>query len=214
MIRRDVRTCHVERLLPDSGRHLFCQMTSFDYVMSSDHGDTRHLLSKNIRYMDWIVSVLAVLAGVIGIAGSILPALPGTPVGWVGLLILYIWGHGVNASGDPMTMKTLIIWGVAVLIVSVIDYFVPMYFTKVTGGSRYAERGAMAGLIIGIFLTPIGMILGSFLGAFLSEMYWGKKEAGPALKAAVGSFLGFLFGTGIKTIVAVCIFWQIIVFLA
>ena len=73
MIRRDVRTCHVERLLPDSGRHLFCQMTSFDYVMSSDHGDTRHLLSKNIRYMDWIVSVLAVLAGVIGIAGSILP---------------------------------------------------------------------------------------------------------------------------------------------
>lgn len=193
---------------------IFCQVTSFDYVMSSDHGDTRHLLSKNIRYMDWIVSVLAVLAGVIGIAGSILPALPGTPVGWVGLLILYIWGHGVNASGDPMTMKTLIIWGVAVLIVSVIDYFVPMYFTKVTGGSRYAERGAMAGLIIGIFLTPVGMILGSFLGAFLSEMYWGKKEAGPALKAAVGSFLGFLFGTGIKTIVAVCIFWQIIVFLA
>ena len=193
---------------------IFCQVTSFDYVMSSDHGDTRHLLSKNIRYMDWIVSVLAVLAGVIGIAGSILPALPGTPVGWVGLLILYIWGHGVNASGDPMTMKTLIIWGVAVLIVSVIDYFVPMYFTKVTGGSRYAERGAMAGLIVGIFLTPVGMILGSFLGAFLSEMYWGKKEAGPALKAAVGSFLGFLFGTGIKTIVAVCIFWQIIVFLA
>ena len=193
---------------------IFCQVTSFDYVMSSDHGDTRHLLSKNIRYMDWIVSVLAVLAGVIGIAGSILPALPGTPVGWVGLLILYIWGHGVNASGDPMTMKTLIIWGVAVLIVSVIDYFVPMYFTKVTGGSRYAERGAMAGLIVGIFLTPVGMILGSFLGAFLSEMYWGKKEAGPALKAAVGSFLGFLLGTGIKTIVAVCIFWQIIVFLA
>lgn len=213
MIRRDVRTCHVERLLPDSGRYLFCQVTSFDCVMSSDQGDTRHLLSKNIRYMDWIVSVLAVLAGVIGIAGSILPALPGTPVGWVGLLILYIWGHGVNAAGDPMTMKTLIVWGVAVLIVSVIDYLVPMYFTKVTGGSRYAERGAMAGLIIGIFLTPVGMILGSFLGAFLSEMYWGKKEAGPALKAAVGSFLGFLFGTGIKTIVAVCIFWQILIYL-
>ena len=209
MIRRDVRTCHVERLLPDSGRHLFCQVTSFDYVMSSDQGDTRHLL-----YMDLLISILAVLAGVIGIAGSILPALPGTPVGWVGLLILYIWGQGVIACGDPMTMKTLIIWGVAVLIVSVIDYFVPMYFTKVTGGSRYAERGAMAGLIVGIFLTPVGMILGSFLGAFLSEMYWGKKEAGPALKAAVGSFLGFLFGTGIKTIVAVCIFWQIIIYLA
>ena len=163
--------------------------------------------------MDIFISISAVLAGIIGIAGSILPALPGTPVSWVGLLILYLWGNGTNGAGEPMTMRTLVVWAVVVAIVSVIDYFVPMYFTKVTGGSKYAERGALAGLIIGIIFTPVGMILGSFLGAFLSEMYWGRKAAGPALKAALGSFLGFLFGTGIKTIVAVCIFWQIIVYL-
>jgi uncharacterized protein YqgC (DUF456 family) len=40
---------------------------------------------------------------------------------------------------------------------------VPMYFTKVTGGSKYAERGAIVGLFAGMFLTPIGMVLGSFL---------------------------------------------------
>lgn len=164
--------------------------------------------------MDWIISVLAVLAGVIGIVGSILPALPGAPIGWVGMLLLYIWGNGTNIDGEPMSMRLLIIWGVIVVIVSVIDYFVPMYFTKLTGGSRYAERGAMAGLIIGIFLTPIGMILGSFLGAFLSELYWGKKSAPDALKSAVGSFLGFLLGTGLKTVVSVCIFWQILVYLS
>jgi uncharacterized protein YqgC (DUF456 family) len=164
--------------------------------------------------MDWIISVLAVLAGVIGIVGSILPALPGAPIGWVGMLLLYIWGNGTNIDGEPMSMRLLIIWGVIVAIVSVIDYFVPMYFTKLTGGSRYAERGAMAGLIIGIFLTPIGMILGSFLGAFLSELYWGKKSAPDALKSAVGSFLGFLLGTGLKTVVSVCIFWQILVYLS
>jgi uncharacterized protein YqgC (DUF456 family) len=164
--------------------------------------------------MDWIISVLAVLAGVIGIVGSILPALPGAPIGWVGMLLLYIWGNGTNIDGEPMSMRLLIIWGVIVVLVSVIDYFVPMYFTKLTGGSRYAERGAMAGLIIGIFLTPIGMILGSFLGAFLSELYWGKKSAPDALKSAVGSFLGFLLGTGLKTVVSVCIFWQILVYLS
>ena len=164
--------------------------------------------------MDWIISVLAVLAGVIGIVGSILPALPGAPIGWVGMLLLYIWGNGTNIDGEPMSMRLLIIWGVIVVLVSVIDYFVPMYFTRLTGGSRYAERGAMAGLIIGIFLTPIGMILGSFLGAFLSELYWGKKSAPDALKSAVGSFLGFLLGTGLKTVVSVCIFWQILVYLS
>lgn len=162
--------------------------------------------------MDIVISILAILAGIIGIAGSILPALPGTPISWVGMLLLYIWGTGTNAMGESMSLRTLIVWGVVVIIVSLIDYVVPMYFTKVTGGSRYAERGAMVGLIAGIFLTPIGMILGSFLGAFLFELYYSRKGAGQALKAAFGSFLGFITGTGLKTIVACIIMWKIIVF--
>lgn len=162
--------------------------------------------------MDAIISILAILAGIIGVAGSILPGLPGTPVSWVGLLILYIWGSGTNAAGDEMTLRTLIVWGIVVAVVSVVDYFVPIYFTKVTGGSKYAERGAIVGLIAGIILTPIGMILGSFLGAFLFELYYTRQGAMQALKAAVGSFLGFITGTGLKTIVAVLIMWKIIVF--
>lgn len=162
--------------------------------------------------MDFIVSALAILAGIIGIAGSILPGLPGTPVSWIGLLILYIWGNGTNAAGDEISMRTLIIWGVVVAVVSVIDYVVPMWFTKVTGGSKYAERGALVGLIAGIILTPVGMILGSFLGAFLFELYYTRQGAGQALKAAIGSFLGFITGTGLKTIVAVLIMWKIFVF--
>lgn len=162
--------------------------------------------------MDIVVSILAIVAGVIGIAGSILPGLPGTPVSWIGLLLLYIWGNGTNAAGEELSVKTLIIWGVVVAIVSVIDYIVPMWFTKVTGGSKYAEKGAMAGLIIGIFLTPVGMILGSFLGAFLAEFYYNRQGVAQALKAAIGSFFGFITGTGLKTIVAVLIMWKIIVF--
>ena len=164
--------------------------------------------------MDFIVSALAVLAGIIGIAGSILPGLPGTPVSWLGLLILYIWGNGTNAAGEEISMRTLIVWAIVVAIVSVIDYVVPMWFTKVTGGSKYAERGALVGLIAGIILTPIGMILGSFLGAFLFELYYTRQGAGQALKAAIGSFLGFITGTGLKTIVAVIIMWKIIVYMA
>ena len=162
--------------------------------------------------METIAIVAAILAGVIGIAGSILPGLPGTPFSWVGLLMLYIWGNGTNAAGDPMSLRTLIIWGVVVLAVSVIDYIVPMYLTRATGGSKYAERGAMIGLIAGIFLTPIGMIAGSFLGAFIAELAWANKDGRAALKAALGSFLGFMLGTGIKTIVSALIMWQILVY--
>ena len=156
--------------------------------------------------METIIIILAILAGVVGIAGSIIPGLPGPPVSWAGLLLLFIWGP------EEVPIKALAIWGVVMVAVSVIDYLVPMYFTKMTGGSRFAERGALVGLIAGIIFTPIGMILGSFLGAFLSEMYWGGKPAGDALKAAFGSFLGFITGTGLKTIVSVLILWRIFVF--
>ena len=157
--------------------------------------------------MDILIPILAVLAGIIGIAGSILPGLPGTPFSWAGLLLLYIWGP------EDVPLKTLIIWGVITVIVSVIDYVVPMWFTKVTGGSKYAERGAIAGLILGIVLTPVGMILGSFLGALLCEWYYTRQGFGQAFKAAIGSFLGFITGTGLKLIVSGIMMWKIIVFL-
>jgi uncharacterized protein YqgC (DUF456 family) len=156
--------------------------------------------------LETTIIIIAILAGVIGIAGSILPALPGTPISWVGLLLLYIWGP------EEMPVKTLVIWGIVVVIVSVVDYIVPMYFTKLTGGSKYAERGSMVGMLLGLVFTPIGMLLGAFLGAFVAELYWADKQAGDALKAAAGSFLGFIVGTFMKTVVSVLILWRIIVF--
>ena len=134
--------------------------------------------------METTIIALAILAGIVGIAGSILPGLPGTPVSWIGMLILYIWGNGVNAAGNPMSLGTLIAWGIVVAVVSVVDYVVPMYLTRATGGSKYAEKGALIGLVAGMFLTPIGMIAGSFLGAFIAELSFAKKNAASALKAA------------------------------
>ena len=155
--------------------------------------------------METAIIIFAIVAGLIGILGSILPGLPGPPISWIGLLLLYIWGP------EEMSTSTLVIWGIVTVIVTIIDYWIPMYFTKVTEGSKHAERGSMIGMIVGIFLTPIGMILGAFLGALIAEMTWAKKDLGPALKVAVGSFIGFMLGTGIKIIVSVLMLWKIIV---
>ena len=156
--------------------------------------------------METAIIIFAIVAGLIGILGSILPGLPGPPISWIGLLLLYIWGP------EEMSTSTLVIWGIVTVIVTIIDYWIPMYFTKVTGGSKHAERGAMIGMLVGIFLTPIGMILGSFLGAFIAEMSYAKKDVESSLKAAFGSFLGFILGAGIKTIASVLIMWQIIIY--
>lgn len=162
--------------------------------------------------METLVIILAILAGIIGVAGSILPGLPGLPLSWVGILILYIWGSGANSAGEPLSLAAVIIWAVVVVIVTVLDYMVPPLITKKMGGSKYAERGSLVGMIVGIFLTPIGMILGAYLGALLAELFIAKKSNEEAARSAFGTFLGFILGTGIKTISAVLVFWQILVY--
>ena len=163
--------------------------------------------------MSIIIIILAVLAGIIGIAGSVIPGLPGPPISWLGLLILYIWGNGTNAAGDPMSTKFLLIWLVITVIVCVIDYVVPAYFTRITGGSKAAGRGAIIGLIIGMFVPPVGIILGTLAGAFLAEYLVSRKSGWQSTKSAVGARLGFLFGTGIKLMASGLMMYHIIVFL-
>lgn len=162
--------------------------------------------------VDIIVSILAIICAIFGIVGSIVPALPGPPASWVGLLLLYLIG-GKDSSGEEMSLSFLLIWLAVVVVVTIVDYIVPMYFTKITGGTKYASRGALIGLILGMFTPPpLGMILCSFLGAFIAEVYYAKKNTSDALKSAFGSFLGFVFGTGIKLICCCIIFWHTIVY--
>lgn len=163
--------------------------------------------------MDVFIDIVAVLCGIIGVVGSILPGLPGIPVSWIGMMVLYFWGNGFNGAGEPMSLTFLLVWLGIVIVVTVLDYVVPAKLTAVTGGSKAASWGAIIGLFAGMILTPIGMILGSFLGAFLGEWIFAQKNLGGSLKAALGSFLGFILSTGMKVIVSGVALWYIIVYL-
>ena len=163
--------------------------------------------------MSTVIIILAVLAGIIGIAGSVLPGLPGPPVSWAGLLILYLWGNGTNGAGDPMSAKFLLIWLAITIVVCVVDYVVPAYFTRMTGGSKAAGRGAIIGLIVGMFVPPVGIILGTLGGAFLAEYLVARKGGWDSARSALGALLGFLFGTGIKLIASGLMLYYIIIFM-
>lgn len=159
-----------------------------------------------------LLAILAVAAGLAGIIGSIVPALPGPPLSWAGLLLAYFAG-GTDGRGETMGTIFLLIWLGITIAVSILDYLVPAYFTKLSGGSKYASWGAMAGLFAGMFFAGIGIILGSLLGAFLFELLFAGKSVFFSAKSAFGAFIGFLFGTGIKLISAGLMMYYIIVYL-
>ncbi len=162
--------------------------------------------------METFVAIVAIILGVLGIIGSVAPALPGPPFSWVGLLVLYIWGTGTNGSGEPVSTTLLLVWLGIVIVVSVLDYIVPAWFTKLTGGSKYGSLGAMIGLFVGLILPPLGMILGSLLGALVGELVFAKMPPEKSVKSAFGAFLGFMFGTGIKLICCAVMLFYIVIY--
>ena len=98
--------------------------------------------------------------------------------------------------------------GILAIIITLMDYYVPIYGTKISGGTKAGARGSLIGLIIAVLVLPflgiiigpfgiIGIILGPFLGALLGEKLAGTPDH-LALKAAFGSFFGFLAGTMMK----------------
>lgn len=144
--------------------------------------------------METLLIILALVCGIVGILGSILPALPGPPLSYLGLLLL------LPCEGADISSTSLWVYGIFLVIVSILDYVAPVWFTNISGGSKQATRGSMIGLVAGLFVfPPWGLIFGPFFGAFIGELM-ASSSKGKALKVALMSFLGFLLTTGMKII--------------
>ena len=147
--------------------------------------------------METFLSIIALLCGIVGIIGSIVPILPGPALTFIGLVCAYF------GSAGSITTSTLWVWGVVTIVVCVMDYILPAYFSRMFGGSKAGMTGATIGIFAGMFMGPIGVIVGPFAGAVLGEMISEHRTLEEALKVGFGSFLSFIVGTGIKLVVTV-----------
>ena len=147
--------------------------------------------------MDIALLVIGFLCILIGILGSFLPVLPGPPISWLGLLLLHL------TKAVPENWWFLGITLFFALLITTMDYVIPAMGTKKFGGSKAGMYGSIIGLLIGLFLPiPGGIIIGAFAGAFVGEMSKNTDKK-VALKAAFGSFLGFLTGTFMKFLITI-----------
>lgn len=145
--------------------------------------------------MDTILLTLGFILCIVGIVGSFLPVLPGPAASWVGLLLLYL---------TDKVQNNYWILGVTLIVtitISILDYVIPAQGTKKFGGSKYGIWGTNIGLVVGLFIPPLGFILGPFVGAFIGELLYNSNDKKGALKAAIGSFIGFIVSTFMKVIV-------------
>ncbi len=147
--------------------------------------------------MDVFLIITALFLVLLGLLGSFLPVLPGPITSWFGFLLLYF------SDLILISKKLLIITLVIALSIWILDYFIPAIGAKKFGGSKYGMIGTTLGLIVGL-ISPIpgGVFIGPFFGALIGELLK-KNNSKIALRAAFGSFLGFLASTFLKFIVSI-----------
>ncbi len=144
--------------------------------------------------MDIALLIIGFILMLIGLIGSFLPILPGPPISWVGLLLLHL------TDAVPDDWWFLGITAAVALLVFALDYIIPAMGTKKFGGSKAGMIGTTVGLLVAIFfpiLGIFGIIIWPFVGALVGELI-NKTDQKTALKAAFGSFLGFLTGAFLK----------------
>ncbi|MBD3287926.1 DUF456 family protein [candidate division KSB1 bacterium] len=143
------------------------------------------------------MSILLIIVGfiliILGIVGCIFPAIPGPPLSYLALILLQL-----AKQGAAFTTNELIFWAIVTVVVTVLDYVVPVAGARKYGATKSGVWGSVIGMLIGIiFFPPFGMLVGAFLGAVAGEIFIGKKSP-DALKAGWGVFIGTMFGVAIK----------------
>ena len=141
--------------------------------------------------------VLAALMVVVGLAGILLPAIPGLPLVFAGML-LAAWTDGF----ERVEWWWLVILGALTALSMAIDFWATAAGAKRVGASRKAVIGAMLGMLGGLFLGPLGLLVGPFAGALLGEL-WHRRSVeashlGDAARIGAGTWLGIVFGVVLK----------------
>ena len=137
--------------------------------------------------MEYLLLILSLIFIILGYVGSFVPGLSGPPLAWVAILLIYF----INNIQLPLWV--LIVTGVIAGLSLLLEWIIPAYGTKIFKGSKYGIRGSYIGMIIGIIAPiPFGFLIGPFVGAYVGELYMDPKDQSRALKAAFGTFIGFL----------------------
>lgn len=148
--------------------------------------------------------ILILCAGLLlflGFIGCFLPVIPGPPLAWGGLLVAFI------CPLCNISVLLLAVTAVIAVAVTILDNVAPAWLTKKAGGSRPAIIGSTIGLIAGIFINPVFIIIGPFIGALVGELVFADKSTEQAFKSALAAFGGFILGTGAKIIVVAIFVW-------
>jgi len=137
----------------------------------------------------WTGALALVVAGFVGM---VVPVLPG-PLLLLGGLLMAAWADDFTRVGPP----TMFFLTFLCVVAMALDFIAGAMGAKRYGASKAAVTGSLLGATVGVFLGPLGLLLGPFAGAMAGELLTGHplEQAG---RSGWGATLGMLLGVVAK----------------
>lgn len=146
---------------------------------------------------DVIAIILAIIFILIGLAGTAIPMLPGIPIIFITIAV-YGWYEGFQV----IDTKFVVIMAALTILSMLVDYLSTALGASYFGSSKKGVWGAIIGTFVGlIFMPPIGIFLGPWLGASIGE-YISCQDFRKAIKCGIGTVVGLFSGIVFNLILA------------
>lgn len=150
--------------------------------------------------MEIIFYLIIVTFFLLSLIGSFIPIIPDVLPIWGGVAVYYFL-----INNDALTQSFLISLIFITIIIQLADFLANAYFVKKSGGTNLSILGAFLGLLTGmIFLGPLGIIIGPFLGVLMVE-FINNRDRDRSLKIAFSTLIAYLGSGFIKFILQIAI---------
>ena len=149
--------------------------------------------------MDIACCITWIILWIISIIWSVLPWLPGPQLIYIATLLAQFF------MDKPFSRTYIIIWWIVIIFLMILDYYLPILWTKKFWWTKYWNRWCIIWMILWLFVWPVGLILWPFIWALIWE-YINKNNIEKCIKPAFWAFLWFVSWILLKLVVSIILF--------
>lgn len=122
-----------------------------------------------------VFQILSIALASIAIITCFYPRIPSVLASWLGMLSAHF------AGAAYINGKVLLFWGIASMIVLMLNYLQPKALSRTRAGVPYVVTGTIAGIAVGYACAPTAasFIIGAIAGAFLGSVAFMTLPKGP-----------------------------------
>ncbi|MCM1076909.1 MAG: hypothetical protein NC411_06075 [Bacteroides sp.] len=157
-----------------------------------------------------VILAVAVVCIILLLAGIVLTFMSNK---WA-VVAAYVGMLGIGLTVANVTYTSLIFWGVATVIVLILQFLLPKGISSSRRGVGYIAGAALAGALAGLTVSHGWMIIGSVIGAALGGVAYSRTPAGKVMEFPSSKFLNYLCAKGLPAVVTMCIAGSVILWLA